>query len=170
MSAILGIFTGPYAMLAKWAVIALVVASFGGWCWFKGNAHGTQKLYDYQAAQAKEGARIVVKQGKVTERVVTRYIKVRGTTDTVTRTVEKEVVRYAENNPGLALDYRWRWLHDTAAANALPGPGPRLDAEGGAPTAAQALEAVTANYAKHHACVDRLDGLQEWVREQRKVR
>ena len=40
----------------------------------------------------------------------------------------------------------------------------------GAPTAAQALKTVTENYARHHRCADRADALQEWVREQERVR
>lgn len=44
-----------------------------------------------------------------------------------------------------------------------------LPAGSGAPTAAQALQTVTSNYARHHRCADRLDSLQEWVREQEKA-
>ena len=45
---------------------------------------------------------------------------------------------------------------------ALPGSG--------APKAAEALDAVTANYARHHACADRADALQAWVKEQAEVK
>ena len=38
------------------------------------------------------------------------------------------------------------------------------------PKAAVALATVSANYAKHHRCADRLDSLQDWVRQQLKVR
>jgi hypothetical protein len=48
---------------------------------------------------------------------------------------------------------------------------PRALPEGSAsPTAADALATVTANYARHHRCGDRLDALQEWVRGQVGVR
>lgn len=33
-------------------------------------------------------------------------------------------------------------------------------------SAAEALPTITANYAKHNACADRADALQEWVRDQ----
>lgn len=164
------LFTGPYALLAKWGVIALLAAVFGGWCWFKGNEHGTAKLTEYIGAQAREGARIVVKQGAVTERVVTKYVKVAGETKVVTETVEKEVVRYADANPGYSLDPRWRMLHDAAAANALPEPGREADATLGAPRAATALFTVTGNYARCHRTADRLDALQDWVRQQMAVK
>lgn len=160
-------------LIANWqrlALYAAVVLAVVSAIWLHGRGSGLKKLYEYQAEQAKEGARIVVKRGEVTTRVVTEYVKVAGKTQTVTNTVEKEVVRYAVSNPGLQLDLAWRWLHDAAARNGLPDPAPRLDAEGGAPTAAQALETVTANYAACHRTADRLDSLQDWVRQQGKVR
>lgn len=166
----LAIFAGPYALLAKWAVIALLVLSFGVACWVKGNQHGTAKLTDYIGKQAIEKARIAKARDIVTEKVVTKYIAVQGKTKVVTNTIEKEVVRYAEANPGLCLDARWRVLHDDAAANRLPSPGLQPDATSGAPKAAEALEGVTENYAACHRTADRLDALQSWVRSQAEVK
>lgn len=40
----------------------------------------------------------------------------------------------------------------------------------GTPTAGDALQTVTQNYARHHVCADRLDSLQSWVREQGAVK
>lgn len=37
-------------------------------------------------------------------------------------------------------------------------------------TAHNALSTVTDNYARHHACADRLDSLQEWVKGQGAVK
>ena len=37
------------------------------------------------------------------------------------------------------------------------------------PTASQALQTVTQNYARHHRCADRLDSLQRWAVEQGNV-
>lgn len=98
--------------------------------------------------------------------MVTRYIKVKGDTEVVTQTITKEVVRYAEANPGYCLDAGWRLLHDNAARNAIPDPGVKPDGEGGAPTAATAIQTVTGNYAACNRTADRLDALQAWVREQ----
>ena len=153
-----------------YVVYAVIIAAILGGTWMHGMFTGRQALYEYQAEQAKEGARIITKRGAETVRVVTEYIKVAGKTQIVTNTVEKEVVRYAATNTTLQLDRAWRWLHDAAAANRLPDPSGGTDAQGGAPTAAQALEAVTVNYAACHRTADRLDGLQEWVRTQQKVR
>lgn len=170
MGAVLGIFTGPYALLAKWGVIALLLAAFGGFCWLQGNEHGTQKLIDYQGAQVVEAVRISAAREKVTEKVVVKYVKVKGDTQVVTRTVKEEVVKYAESNPGFCLDAPWRLHHDAAALNAVPAPGLVPDGAGGAPKAAAALAVVTDNYAACHRTADRLDALQEWVREQAAVR
>ena len=145
--------------------MVLMVAAFGAFAWFKGNEHGTQKLIDYQAAQAKEAVRIVTKRGEVTTQVVTKYIKVAGETKVVTQEVEKEVVRYA-NHTG-CLDVVWRRLHDAAALNRIPDTATGTDA---APSASESLTTVTTNYASCNATADRLDGLQNWVREQQKVK
>lgn len=64
--------------------------------------------------------KIVTKQGAVTVQVVKEYVKVAGKTKVVTETVEKEVIKYADQNPGMCLDIPWRVLHDAAAANTVP--------------------------------------------------
>lgn len=153
----------PYRILAV-AVFALALVAFG---WFKGNAHGTQKLFDYKAEQATEAVRINTARNIVTEKIVKQYIKVAGETKIVTETVEKEVVRYAEANPGYCLDLEWRRLHDRAALNTVSVAGGSMD---GAPRASEAIETVTANYAACHRTADRLDALQAWVVKQKAVR
>lgn len=170
MMGVLSVFTGPWGWLARFGVILVAVLAFGAYSWFKGNEHGTQKLLDYQARQLVASVEINRKRAEVSERVVTRYVKVKGETETVTRYVEKEVVKYAQINPGYCLDALWRVQHDHAAANAVPGAAAKPDGSRGAPKAAEALEGVTENYAGCHRTADRLDALQEWVREQRKVK
>jgi hypothetical protein len=88
---------------------------------------GSQRLFEHQAAQARAAVKITRKQGAVTEKVITRYVEVAAATRTVTEYVDREVIRYAENNPGLCLDPDWRRLHDRAAANQLPDPSRPVD-------------------------------------------
>ena len=165
------IFAGPYALLAKWGVIAALVAAFGGWAWFEGNEHGTEKLTKYIGEQAVEATKINTARQVVTERVITKYVKVQGETKLVTETIEKEVVKYAQANRTFTLDREWRGLHDRAAANTLSSPAARVDgAVGTAPTAAEAITTVTGNYARANRTADTLDALQSWVREQGKVK
>lgn len=152
--------------IAVYASLALAIV---GLIWGHGYHKGSQRLFDYQVQQAQEAVKVVVKQGEVTERVVTRYVKVKGDTQDVTRTIEKEVVRYAANNSSYCLDADWGRLHDGAALNAVPQAAGPPDGPRGAPTAAGALEAVTESYAACHRTADRLDALQHWVREQHRV-
>ena len=154
---------GNWQRIALYAVVILFALSTAAGI---GYHRGVKQLWDYQVEQAKEAVKVVVKQGAVTERIVTKYVKVQGRTRVITNTVEREVVKYADTNTGSCLDAAWGRLHDAAATRAFPeAPGPS-DGASGAPTAAAALETTTGNYAKHHACVDRLDALQEWVKAQ----
>lgn len=142
----------------------LLLGGAAGWGYHK----GVQRLWDYQVEQAQQAVRIIVKQGKVTERVVTKYIKAKSEAVIIEKQVEREVIRYVDKNPGYCLDPEWGRLHD-ASTGAIPHSPRATDGEGGAPTAAQALETVTQNNARCIRTADRLDALQEWAREQGKV-
>ena len=152
--------------LTKIALYAVVVMSALGTAFGIGYHRGVKQLWDYQVEQARQAVAIVVKQGEVTERVVTKYLKGQERVRVITQTVEKEVVRYAESNPGSCLDARWRLLHDAAAAGTLPPPPGPADGASAAPTASAAIETATFNYAACHRNAGRLTALQEWVREQ----
>lgn len=159
-------------LLGNWqriAVYAVVAALIAGMLELDGYRRGEKRLWEYQAKEAAARIAIIEKQGKVTEHVVDHYVAVAGKTKVVTQTVEKEVVRYAEANPGYCLDARWGRLHDAAATNTVPPAPGATDGAERAPTAAGALETVTANYAACNRTADRLDALQAWVLEQGKV-
>ena len=161
----LAFVTGNWSRIA---IYGLVIVGALGAAAGVGYHQGVKRLWTYQAEQAKEAVKIVVKQGKVTERVVTKYITIRAKAEVVERTVEKEVIRYVDKNPGHCLDPLWRRLHD-ASTGTVPDPASGTDDPGGAPTAAEALETVTQNNARCIRTADRLDALQEWVREQQKI-
>lgn len=172
MGAVLAIFSGPYAMLARLAVVAVILASAFGTGWVKGNQHGTQKLTDYIGKQATESAKVIVKQGAATERVVTKYVQLAGKTKVITETVEKEVVKYVDSKPLTAacfLDNRWVRLHDSAAAGSIPPAAAPDDGASGEISAAQALPGITANYARARRNANGLTFCQDWVREQFKA-
>lgn len=129
----LGAFLNPWVLLA--------IAAAAGFVFFKGYQLGRGALDDYIGKQAVAAVKIIQKQGAVTEKVVTRYIKVKGDTQVVTQTVEKEVVKYADRNPGLCLDPEWRVLHDAAALNRVsPGPAGLHDGGRAAPAPATGLK------------------------------
>jgi hypothetical protein len=163
----LGAVAGGWQSIVIYGLLAAgLLAGAAGW----GYMQGMENLYEYQGKQAVQAVKIVVKQGEATERVIIRYVKVKGETETVTQTVFQEVIKYVEKNTGNCLDSEWGLLHDAAAANTVSTPPARADGAGGAPTAAEAIKAVTSNYAGCHRTADRLDGLQAWVREQMEVR
>ena len=163
MPLILGFFTSG---IGRWVVLSVIVlAALGFIRTHLINEGRSQVLAENRVAAAK----IVVKQGAVSERVVIKYNQVESKTEEVVRYVDREVVKYAEHNTGLCLDAEWRVLHDRAA-NAVPDPTGRTDAASGAPSAAEALETVSQNYARANRTADRLDALQEWINQQGKVK
>jgi len=171
MIALLGLFSGPYAVIARLALVGIALAVAAATGWVKGNAHGTQKLIDYQAAQTVQAARIIVRQSEATERVVTKYRDRVSVIEGATTTIEKEVVRYVDSKPlalACMLDNRWVRLHDSAAL-AVPAPAERADDAAGALAAAQALPTITRNYAAANRNAARLESLQEWIRAQIKA-
>jgi hypothetical protein len=109
----------PSILLAVGALVA-AVALFTGW---QGYRLGAARLDAYKVEQFTAAQSIKARQAKVTERVVTRYIKVAGATRIHTEYIEREVADYAETNPaGLCLDPDWRRVHDRAALNPVPDP------------------------------------------------
>lgn len=169
---LLTLFSGPYAILARLVIIGVVLIAFFGVGWVKGNQHGTQKLTDYQGAQAAAAIKIVTRQGEATERVVTKYVAVAGKTKVITDTIEKEVVKYVDSKPlalACMLDDRWVQLHDAAAAGTVPPPAGATDGGPGSVTAAEAIPTITGNYRAAGRNKDKLEALQEWIREQIKI-
>ena len=160
---LISFFTGG---LGRWIVLAVIVGSALAFAREHFINIGRQQVL---AENQKAAIKIVTKQGTVTERIVNHYIKVKGDTQIVTQTVEKEVVKYADANSGYCLDADWRRLHDSAALNTVPDAGQQVDGASGAPTAATALQTVTENYARANRTADRLDALQDWVRQQQAV-
>lgn len=153
----------------RWALYGGVLAVLLGAAWFHGYTRGELELGEYKAKQAAAAVVIVTKRGAVTEKIVTRYVKVMQETGNSAAGIRNEVIRYVEKNPGSCLDPRWGRLHDYAAANAIPPAESVADGARGAPTAAASIATVTDNYRAHHECVDRLDALQAWIKEQAAV-
>ncbi len=154
---------------ALWRIAAygLLVIGIFGYGYVKGNQHGTAKLADYQAAQLAKATIIVTKQGAVTERVVTKYVKTAGETKTVTNTIEKEIIRYESAKLDLCpLSNGFVSLHDSAALGSVPNPASATNGTASGVTANQALGTVTKNYATYHETADRLRALQDWTRQQ----
>jgi hypothetical protein len=71
------ILTAQWQRFLVYGVIVLLACAL---LELDGYRRGEKKLWDYQAKQATEAVRIVTKRGEVTERVITKYVKVAGET------------------------------------------------------------------------------------------
>jgi hypothetical protein len=163
MSALLAGVPLLYRLLAL-AALAVALVGYG---WLKGAQHGERKLDAAEAKALKEGVRIVTLRGAVTTRIETKYLPQLARTEVITETIVKEVPVYVpRTDPDLSGGFRV--LHDAAAAGRVPDPAGIADA---APVPAQDVAStVAANYGQCRQDQLKLQGLQEWVTEQLKVR
>lgn len=150
----------------RFAVYALIASLAAGMLEIDGYRRGMQKLYDYQVDQAKAAIPVIIRQGAVTEKIVTEYrdriVKVRGATEFI----EKEITRYVPPSADPVLGDGWVRLHDAAASGAVPQASPGADAAAPAIAASQALKGVVGNYGSCHATEVQLVMLQIWVAKQ----
>lgn len=164
----------PYAAIAKWVVLALLVAFISwrihayGAAKFKAGQASTQAKWDAAVERGrKEVERLRTAAGKVTVKTETVYVDrvkvIREKGDAIVREVPVFVPAGAAQLPG-----GFRLLHDAAAAG-----GPVPEAAGiadAAPVDAQAAAStVTGNYAEFHEVAQRLTSLQDWVLAQCKA-
>ena len=143
------------------AALAIALIAFG----YTKGADSVQADWDLAVAKdANATVRVVIKQGAVTERIVTRYIDRVRTIRETGETIIKEVPIYVPADSP-ALPGGFRVLHDHAAAGTVPDPAGGAHA---APVAAQAATAtVTENYTACLANAEQLTNLQQWIRDQR---
>lgn len=154
-------------LLIYGAVVIAALAVAAGWGYMK----GSERLYRYQAKQATEAVKIIVKQGEITEVVVREYIKVAGKTRVITETIEKETIRYVEAAlDRCPLSRAAISLHDAAASNAVPDPARSTDGAASGLTTAALTETCISNYTTYHREADKLRGLQAWIRAQQAVK
>lgn len=152
-----------------WAIIGLLAAG-----WWYGHMRYNAGEADVQAKwdkavekQRQADATIKPKQDAVTVRVETKYVDRIKVVREKGATIIKEVPRYVSSTD-CPLTPGWRVLHDAAAAGELPSPAAVADAA--AVPAATAAETVAGNYGTCHETEQRLISLQEWVREQSKIK
>jgi len=153
-----------------WVYVAgglLLAGALYGHLRFNAGQADIQSKWDAQKAKdAAEIARLRLESGKVTERVVTKYvdrvqtIKVKG--DTI---VQKVPVYISRDLPELPPAFRW--LHDHAAQGTVPGPAIPADVQAVAPQ--DVASTVASNYTQCLATAEQLRGLQEWVTEQKRL-
>lgn len=113
----LAIFTGPYALLAKWGVIALLAASLFGYGWVKGNQHGTEKLTEYQGQEAIATVKQMKIQTQIVHDVQLKYVdrikevQVKG--DTIVQKVTEYVTKIDDSGctipAGFVREFEAAW-------------------------------------------------------------
>lgn len=154
-----------YGPLIKYGLIVLALAAFCVGLIAYGE-HRKQIEWDAAiAAQAVKSAETVIKEAENTAVVVTKYIKVKGETQIVTETVEKEVLRYVDTpHPACLLDREFERVWDDA--NRLPA---AARSTGGAAPVPPDLEAATVLRAHAGDALafaelrDRYTALRDWV-------
>lgn len=171
MFSALTLFSGPYALLARWAVLGLACAALFGYGWFKGNEHGTEKLTKYVQEQALATQRVIVKQGAVTETVRTEYVNkvkvIKEKGNEITKLVPVYVT--VADDDACHVNTGFRVVHDAAAGNIVPPPPSGTDATASGLTLSTSLGTVTQNYTTYHEVAERLRKLQQWTRDQYKA-
>jgi hypothetical protein len=130
----------------RYLVYGALLAAVAGLLELDGYRRGERKLWEYQAEQARAAVPVVVRQGKVAEKVVTVYrdriVKVKGDTVTIT----KEIDRYVPPSADPVLPRGWLLLHDAAAGGAIPEAAGGADVAAPAVAASQAIRDVIGNY------------------------
>lgn len=168
----LAIFEGPYALLAKWGVIAALLAAFGGWAWVKGDEHGTEKLTDYIGKQAVQTVRIAAARVVIVKEIETKYVDRVRVIYQRGATIEREVKVYVteKDDAGCVVPVGFVREHNAAWAGAPAGPAAESDRR----PAGVALSAVAAadagNATTCRALKEQRDGVIEFYRRQQAVR
>lgn len=171
------VLMGPLGKILGIGALAIGLYLVGQW-------HGREAIQQrWDAAitkQAITAAETVVSQAENTAKVEVRYIKVKGATEVVTNTIEKEIVKYVEReNPNCPLTPEFvrlfddiSWVYDQNAER-VPASG---DASGAVDErTGSSIEAVAVLYA-HQDAVSQLyslrnayDALVEWVRTNHEI-
>lgn len=168
----LAIFSGPYAMLAKWGVIVALLSAFGAWSWFKGNEHGTQKLIDYQGRQATEAVRVGGERVKIVYEVETKYVTEIEKIYVKGKTITQEVKIYvtAKDDAGCVVPVGFVREYNAAWSGA-PAGSP-ADADRG-PSGIPLSTVAETDAGNATACLvykTQRDGLIEFYRKQQAVK
>lgn len=168
----LAIFTGPYALLAKWGVIAALVSAFAGYFWFKGDEHGTQKLIDYQGKQATEAVRIGTARVLIVHEIEIKYVDRIQKIYVQGATIEKEVKVYvtAKDDAGCVVPVGFVREYNAAWSGAPAGSAAESDR---GPSGVPLSTVAQADAGNAKACLiykEQRDGVIEFYRKQQAVR
>lgn len=156
----------------RWIAIVLLVAAFAAVCWQKGNEHGTQKLLDYQADQAKEAVRIANARIQVVTVTETKYVDKIRKVYVAGATIEKEVKVYVtpQDDAGVTVPVGFVRVYNAAWAGTPAGPPAESDRGPSGVSLSTVAEADAANATTCLAYKTQRDGVIEFYRKQQAVR
>lgn len=100
---VLAIFAGPWGCFARLGIVAAACAMVWFHGWFKGNEHGTQKLSDYQAAEARADTKLQAARQVIVTQIQIKYRDRIQEVLVAGQTIEKEVVRYVTKEDDAAV-------------------------------------------------------------------
>lgn len=168
----LAIFTGPYALLAKWGIIAVLVAAFAGYFWIKGDEHGTEKLTAYIGKQAVETVRIGAARVEIVTVTETKYVDRIQRIYVHGKIIEKEVVKYVTqaDDAGCTVPLGFVREYNAAWTGAPAGPPAESDRGASGVPLSGVAQADAHNATSCLAYKAQRDGLIEFYRKQRAVK
>jgi hypothetical protein len=145
------------------------------WVYVAGYASGKSSEQDKAKTAEVKQLREAFEQGQalgtVRDVVVTQYVDRDRVIYKTGKTITKEVPVYVTPaaDAACALTRGFVRLHDSAAANVLPGPARATDAEPARVALSAATEVIADNYTTCNAIRNQLIGLQEWQRNAKAV-
>lgn len=166
-----------YAKLIKWGLILIIIASWSGFCYYKGNRYNEAEWQAKIAKAEKDSFKKGIESVKVTEKIVTVY------KDRVI-TIEKEVTKYVKqvdkavpDQYNIDLPNGLVWLLDDAVQDGFSEGSSKPDEPSGQTKAdessgidlREASKVVLENYAICYANAAQLESLQKWVKEQEAI-
>jgi hypothetical protein len=117
--------------------------------------------------QQAEIAELKQKEAEVSTKVITKYIDKIQTVKETNNAISKFVTNEADSK--CQLPNSFSVLHDAAAKNELPDSAGASDARTSDVKLSEATSTVIENYGICHQNIEQLKGLQEWVREQKRL-
>lgn len=150
-----------------YVALGLIVSLW--WCYHMGYKVSER---DSAAKAAKVVIKTVYKQGKVTERVVTKYLDRVQTIRVKGDTIIKKVTEYVtpENDSACTVNAGFVRLWDDANQNAVSESASGTDAAASEISLSDIGRQKALEARMQHETEAQLEALQEWVREQERVR
>lgn len=167
----LSLFSGPYAILARIALVGIILGASFLSGWVKGNQHGTQKLTDYKAAQSLETIKVIQGRENVVTKIETIYkdkikqIYIQG--ETITKEIPVYVTKIDDAGCvipiGFVREYNASWTGETA------GPPAESDRRSSGLSLSYVAEIDSGNATSCRVYKEQRDGLIKFYQDLQKI-